>query len=102
MTTPPSPELLTENSPLEDTQKGMPTADEMSDTLRRLLLRLSSILQAEGCVFLLYDEEHKSLVAQTPAQGLEDEQLHSFELSASNGICGGSFVSRMARLYFFG
>lgn len=78
----------------DDSQRGMPTADEMGDTLRRLLLRLSSILQAEGCLFLLYDEEQKALVAQAPAQGLEDEELHSFQLSASKGICGSVFVSR--------
>jgi len=90
MTTLPSLESLTEDTP----QKGMPTADEMSDTLRRLLLRLSSILQAEGCVFMLYDEEGKSLVAQSPAQGLDDNQLNDFELSASKGVCGSVFVSR--------
>ena len=78
----------------DNSRKGMPTADETSDTLRRLLLRLSSILQAEGCVFLLYDEEHKSLLAQTPAQGLADEQLVNFSLSASKGVCGSAFVSR--------
>jgi len=72
----------------------MPTTDEMSDTLRRLLLRLSSILQAEGCIFLLYDEEQKSLLAQTPAQGLKDSDLQNFHLSASKGVCGSAFVSR--------
>lgn len=90
MTTLPPPESLTEDDP----QKGMPTADEMSDTLRRLLLRLSSILQAEGCVFLLYDEEQRTLVAQTPAQGLNDSQITNFSLSAIKGVCGSAFVSR--------
>ncbi|MEO6907695.1 MAG: ATP-binding protein [Abditibacteriaceae bacterium] len=90
MTTLPSPELR----PEDDTQNGMPTSDEMSDTLRRLLLRLASILQAESCAFLLYDEEQKALVAQPPAHGLTNDQLSAFKLSANKGICGSAFVSR--------
>lgn len=78
----------------EDKEKGMPSADEMSDTLHRLLLRLSSILHAEGCVFLLYDPKTKNLVAQPPAFGLDDAMLDSFELSSTKGISGSVFVSR--------
>lgn len=85
---------LPDSLPDDETRKGMPTADEMSDTLHRLLLRLSSILQAEGCIFLLYNEEQKNLVAQTPAHGLTDSDLQDFALSASKGVCGSAFISR--------
>jgi len=87
------PESLLNDSEF-DHQRGMPTADEMSDTLHRLLLRLSSIVRAEGCLFLLYDDNAKTLVAQSPAHGLEDDQIESFETSASKGLFGSVFVSR--------
>ena len=45
-------------------------------------------------MFLLYDDEQKSLIAQTPAHGINDSDLQDFRLSASKGVCGSTFVSR--------
>lgn len=64
---------------------------ELEEMLKRLVTRISAILQAEKCVFMLYDEDTGELQASKPALGLTDEQIRQFRVSATHGISGEVF-----------
>ncbi len=64
---------------------------ELEETLKRLVTRISMILQAEKCVFMLYDKDSGELHAAKPAVGLDDEQVSLFRVPATQGISGEVF-----------
>jgi len=64
---------------------------ELEETLKRLVVRIASILQAEKCVFLLLDKERGELVATKPAFGLTNEEIKRFRVRATQGISGQVF-----------
>ncbi|MEN6581479.1 MAG: ATP-binding protein, partial [Armatimonadota bacterium] len=64
---------------------------ELEETLKRLVMRISMILQAEKCVFMLYDHDSGELQAAKPGIGITDEQLKVFKVSATQGVAGEVF-----------
>ncbi|OFX15849.1 MAG: hypothetical protein A2Z18_09855 [Armatimonadetes bacterium RBG_16_58_9] len=75
-----------------EAEGGGPTPlTELEETLKRLVTRISMILQAEKCVFMLYDQESGELQAAKPAVGLDDEQIRVFRVPATQGISGEVF-----------
>ncbi len=64
---------------------------ELEETLKRLNSRIAMILQAEKCVFMLYDKESGELVASKPALGLTDDEIRRFRVRATQGISGQVF-----------
>lgn len=66
---------------------------EFEETLKRLVHRIAMILQAEKCVFMLFDREAGELYAVRPAFGLTDEEVKSFRVRATQGISGEVFRS---------
>lgn len=64
---------------------------ELEETLKRLVFRIAMILQAEKCVFMLFDKDSGELSATRPAFGLTDEQVKSFRVRATQGISGEVF-----------
>ena len=67
------------------------TQSELESTLGAFVKRVGVIIQAEKCVILLYDRETGELVAQWPALGLNQEQVRTFRLRATQGISGEIF-----------
>lgn len=74
-----------------DAETGPTPLTELEETLKRLVARISMILQAEKCVFMLFDGDSGELVAAKPAVGLTDEQVKSFRVRATEGISGEVF-----------
>lgn len=70
---------------------GPATPTEVEETLKRLVSKISMILQAEKCVFMLYDEDTGELQAAKPAVGLTDEEIKQFRVPATQGISGEVF-----------
>ena len=64
---------------------------ELEETLKRLVTRIGAILQAEKCVFMLYDEDSGELQAVKPAIGLNDAEIKQFRVPATQGISGEVF-----------
>lgn len=64
---------------------------ELEATLKRLVARIAMILQAEKCVFMLFNNELGELIASAPAIGLSDEQVKAFKVRATQGISGEVF-----------
>lgn len=86
------------NRRLEERLKATETATagptpltELEETLKRLVMRISMILQAEKCVFMLYDQEAGELQAAKPALGFVDEQIRVFHQLTDKGISGEVF-----------
>jgi two-component system phosphate regulon sensor histidine kinase PhoR len=61
---------------------------EFEETLKRLVVRVAMILQAERCCFLLLDRDTGELVGTPPAFGFEDGQLKNLRVKATEGISG--------------
>jgi two-component system phosphate regulon sensor histidine kinase PhoR len=72
---------------------GLPSVQELEQTLRRLMRRVAMMIQADKCVFLLHDVAHQSLVARQPALGLTLQQVKSLRLPIERGLCGQAFAS---------
>ena len=70
---------------------GLPSAAELEQTLQRLMRRVSMLVQAEKCAFLLHDRERDELVARPPAVGFSREQLRTLRLSLNEGIAAQAF-----------
>jgi len=70
---------------------GLPSAAELEQTLQRLIRRVSMLVQAEKCAFLLHDRERKELVARPPAVGFSREQLRSLRLNEDVGVAADAF-----------
>ncbi len=64
---------------------------ELEETLKRLVFRIAMILQAEKCVFMLFDKDSGELVAAKPALGLSDDEIKKFRVRATQGISGEVF-----------
>lgn len=64
---------------------------ELEETLKRLVTRISMILQAEKCVFMLFDKDSGELQAAKPGVGLTDEQIRVFKVPATDGVSGEVF-----------
>jgi len=64
---------------------------ELEETLRRLVAKIAAILQAEKCVFMLFDKERGELVSTKPAFGFTDEEIKRFRVRATQGISGQVF-----------
>ena len=64
---------------------------ELDETLKRLVTRIAMILQAEKCVFMLFDQESGELQAAKPAIGISDEQVRMFRVPATQGVSGEVF-----------
>lgn len=73
---------------------------ELEETLKRLNSRIAMILQAEKCVFMLFDKESGELVATKPALGLTDEEVKRFRVRATNGISGQVFRDSKPEILF--
>lgn len=60
-----------------------PNLSESEDTLKRVVDRIAKFIQADKCVFLLYDAERNELRAVAPALGLTNEQIADFRTDGS-------------------
>jgi PAS domain S-box-containing protein len=79
--------------PSEVSGDGLPSAQELEQTLRRLMRRVAMMIQADKCVFLLHDANRHSLVARPPALGLTLQQVKSLRLPSDRGLTGHAFSS---------
>lgn len=70
-----------------------PNLTESEDTLKRVVDRIAKFIQADKCVFLLYDAERSELRAVTPALGLTNDQIAEFR-SDLQGDTLSAFVFR--------
>ena len=63
----------------------------VEETLKVLVSKIAAILQAEKCVFMLFDRESGELAATKPSFGLTDEEVRRFRVRATQGISGQVF-----------
>lgn len=70
---------------------GATSLSELEEMIKRLMVRTSMLLQGEKCVFMLYDEDDRELIAAKPALGFNDAEIKAFRVSASKGISGEVF-----------
>jgi len=61
---------------------------EFEETLKRLVVRVAMILQAERCLFLLLDRDTGDLVGTPPAFGFTDDQLKAVRTKSTEGLSG--------------
>lgn len=61
---------------------------EFEETLKRLVVRVAMILQAERCCFLLLDRDTGDLAGTPPAFGFSEEELKSLRVKSTEGISG--------------
>jgi PAS domain S-box-containing protein len=76
-----------------ETPSAVTSGSELEETLRRLVTKAGMILQAEKCVFMLFDKEDGELYATKPALGLDDTQIKRFRVRATQGVSGQVFRS---------
>ncbi len=79
--------------PTDSAGDGLPSAQELEQTLRRLMRRVAMMIQADKCVFLLHDAPRQALVARVPALGLTIHQVKSLRLPADKGVTGQAFTT---------
>jgi PAS domain S-box-containing protein len=77
----------------EATSGGLPSPDDLEQTLQRLVRRVGMMMQAEKCVFLLHDRERGTLVARRPALGLSTSELRGLRVPSDEGVSGRVFRS---------
>jgi len=63
---------------------------EVRSAVARQLRNVAKLLQAETCLYLLFDGKTE-LAAQRPALGISEEQLAGFKTTVNRGISGESF-----------
>ena len=74
------------------TETGEPAPiTDLEETLSRLVAKIAAILQAEKCVFMLFDKERGELFATKPAFGFTDDEIKTFRVRATQGISGQVF-----------
>ena len=88
---PPNDNVTGYASAAPDEGSGLPSAAELEQTLQRLMRRVSMLVQAEKCVFLLHDRERHELVARPPALGFSREQLRALRLPVDKGVASQAF-----------
>ncbi len=71
---------------------------EFEETLKRLVVRVAMILQAEKCCFLLLERDTGDLVGTPPAFGFTDPELKSMRIKSTEGISGLVFRSGKAEI----
>ena len=64
---------------------------ELEETLRRLVAKIAAILQAEKCVFMLFEKDTGELAAKRPAFGFTDEEIKKLRVRATQGVSGQVF-----------
>lgn len=79
---------LEEKVRASEVTEGPTSLTELEETLKRLVFRVAMILQAEKCVFMLFDKDTGDLAAAKPAFGLIDEEVKKFRVRATQGISG--------------
>jgi two-component system phosphate regulon sensor histidine kinase PhoR len=77
----------------DEASRGLPSSDDLEQTLQRLVRRVAMLMQAEKCVFLLHDRERQLLVARRPALGLTPEELRILKVPVDSGLSGDAFQS---------
>ena len=77
------------------------TVAQFEDTLKRLVDRISKILQAAKCLVCLFDPAAKTLYATSPAIGFTHEQIAAFEIkSTGDGITAEVFRTGLPIILF--
>ncbi len=64
---------------------------ELEETLGRLVARIAAILQAEKCIFMLYDQNRSELAASRPAFGFTDDEISKLKVKVTDGVSGQVF-----------
>ncbi|MCL5105083.1 MAG: ATP-binding protein [Armatimonadetes bacterium] len=75
----------------EASSSGPTPLTELEETLKRLVMRIAMMAQAEKCVFMLYDADSGELQAAKPAFGLTDDLIKLFRVPATQGVSGEVF-----------
>ena len=94
------------NRELESRVRGVPEspeptpASDLDATLQRLVAKITAILQAEKCAFLLFDRESGDLIPSKPAIGFGDEELKLLRVKATQGVSGQVFRERKPILVY--
>lgn len=70
---------------------------EVRSAVARQLRNVAKLLQAETCLYLLFDGQAE-LSAQRPALGISEEQLAAFKTTVNRGVSGEAFRTRKAIL----
>jgi PAS domain-containing protein len=97
--------LRQENARLQRANRASEVAEtpigptEFEDTLKRLVQRVSMILQAEKCSIMILDKENNELAAKSPAFGLNEADLTSFRVGMDSALPGQVFKSGTAAIF---
>ena len=70
---------------------------EVRSAVARQLRNVAKLLQAEVCLYLLFNGDNE-LAAQRPALGINEEQLAGFRTTVSRGVSGEVFRTRKPML----
>lgn len=81
--------VVTERPPVESVD--VTPINEADATLRRLVQRISMILQSEKIVIMFHDREAGDLHGIPPAFGVDEDRLAMFRVRATQGISGMVF-----------
>lgn len=74
-----------------ESDSGAASLSDLEATLKSVVTKTAMILQAEKCIFMLFNDETGELVASKPAFGVADEQIKAFRVRATQGISGEVF-----------
>jgi two-component system phosphate regulon sensor histidine kinase PhoR len=79
-----------------------PTAEltELEEALKRLVARIAMILQAEKCVFMIFDPEDGELFAEKPALGFSDDELKKLRVRSTQGVSGEVFRENKPIIFY--
>ena len=100
--------IVSKNQEIARLQRGMKASEvaetqvgvaEFEDTLKRLVQRVSMILQAEKCVIMILDKETGDLVARSPAFGMSDPDISILRVKSNQGISGEVFRSEHPAIF---
>jgi Signal transduction histidine kinase len=97
--------LRQENARLQRANRASEVAEtpigpaEFEETLKRLVQRVSMILQAEKCAIMILDKENNQLVAKNPAFGIPDEDVKNLRIGLDIGLPGMVFKDGKAAIF---
>jgi|YelNatPaOPRAMG01_1025707.scaffolds.fasta_scaffold14734_4 PAS domain S-box-containing protein len=101
-------ELANRNQEIARLQRGIKASEvtetqvgitEFEDTLKRLVQRVSMILQAEKCVIMILDKEKGELVGRAPAFGMSETDLHMLRVKSNSGLVGEVFRTERPAIF---
>ncbi len=101
-------ELANRNQEIARLQRGIKASEvtetqvgitEFEDTLKRLVQRVSMILQAEKCVIMILDKEKGELVGRAPAFGMSENDLHMLRVKSNSGLVGEVFRTERPAIF---